>query len=41
MTERPFYYTDGRKPTIPCCSKTDYKPSEEQINLYKENAKNW
>ncbi len=39
--ESPFYYTDGRKPTIPCCSKTDYKPSEEQINLYKENAKNW
>ena len=34
--ETPFYYTDGRKPTIPCCSKTDYKPTDEQISAYLE-----
>jgi len=32
----PFYYTDGREPNIPCCSVTDYKPTEEQIEKYLE-----
>lgn len=34
--ETPFYGTDGSKPTIPCCSKTDYKPTEEQLMRYEE-----
>lgn len=25
----PFYHSDGREPTIPCCSKPDYLPTEE------------
>ena len=32
----PFYYTDGRKPNMPCCSVTDYKPTEEQIEKYHQ-----
>jgi hypothetical protein len=32
----PFYYTDGRKPTQPCCSQTDFKPTEKQIENYKK-----
>lgn len=32
--ETPFWGSDGSAPTIPCCSKTDYKPTEEQINNY-------
>ena len=32
----PFVYTDGTKPTIPCCSKTDYSPTEEQIEKMKQ-----
>ena len=35
----PFHYTDGRKPDIPCCSKTDYKPTDEQIKNYTELIK--
>ena len=27
----PFYGADGSAPTIPCCSHTDYKPTEKQI----------
>ena len=27
----PFYYTDGRAPTIPCCSNSNYAPSESQL----------
>ena len=34
--ETPFYGTDGSKPTIPCCSHTDYKPTEIQVKKYKE-----
>ena len=29
----PFYGTDGTKPDIPCCSKTDYAPSKEQMDM--------
>ncbi len=32
----PFYGTDGSKPTIPCCSHTDFKPTEKQIENYKK-----
>lgn len=32
----PFYHSDGRTPTIPCCSRPDYKPSEKQLKLFKE-----
>ncbi len=35
----PFYYTDGREPTIPCCSHPDYKPSELQLEKYTEGLK--
>lgn len=35
----PFYGTDGSKPNIPCCSHTDYKPTQEQINNYLETLK--
>ncbi len=32
----PFWGTDGSAPTIPCCSHPDYKPTEKQLELYKE-----
>lgn len=32
----PFYGTDHSKPTIPCCSKTDFKPTEKQIENHKK-----
>ncbi|MBR6765400.1 MAG: Gfo/Idh/MocA family oxidoreductase [Clostridia bacterium] len=32
----PYYYSDGRTPTIPCCSHPDYKPSELQIANFKK-----
>ncbi|MBP3323713.1 MAG: Gfo/Idh/MocA family oxidoreductase [Clostridia bacterium] len=31
----PFWSTDGKAPTLPCCSVTDYKPTDEQIKKYK------
>lgn len=34
--DSPFYYSDGREPTIPCCSHPDYLPSDEQIKKYSE-----
>lgn len=37
--ETPFYGTDGSKPTIPCCSKADYKPTEEQMQRCEEVLK--
>jgi predicted dehydrogenase len=37
----PFYCTDGRTPDIPCCSKTDYKPTDEQMEAYMELSKSW
>jgi hypothetical protein len=33
--ESPFYYSDGRKPTIPCCSKQDFKPTEAQVKCFR------
>ncbi len=38
--ETPFYGSDGSEPTIPCCSKTDYKPTEEQLKGYLEIINN-
>lgn len=32
----PFYGQDGSKPTIPCCSHTDFKPTEKQVENYKK-----
>lgn len=33
------FYVNGNPPTLPCCSHTDYKPSEKQIELYHELLK--
>ena len=38
-TLSPFYYSDGRRPTIPCCSNIDYKLTQEQIDGYLELMK--
>jgi len=35
-TLSPFWYSDGRAPTMPCCSKPDYKPSEQQIKNFNK-----
>ena len=32
----PYWSTDGKAPTLPCCSVTDYKPTDEQIKGYKK-----
>lgn len=32
----PFYGSDGSKPNIPCCSVTDFKPAQEQIDNFLE-----
>ena len=32
----PFYGTDGTAPSIPCCSHPEYKPTERQLELYRE-----
>lgn len=37
--ESPFYCSDGREPTIPCCTNPDYKPSEKQLELFREVIK--
>lgn len=37
--ETPFYGTDGSKPTIPCCSVTDYSPTKEQFEAYMKVIK--
>lgn len=33
----PFWGSDGSEPNIPCCSHTDYKPTEKQVELYNES----
>ncbi len=33
-TLSPFWYSDGTAPTMPCCSRPDYKPSEQQIENF-------
>lgn len=32
----PFFGTDGTAPSIPCCSHTDHKPTEEQMKMYEK-----
>ena len=32
----PFYGSDGSEPTLPCCSHTDFKPTEKQVEVYRE-----
>ena len=32
----PFYTTDGGVPNIPCCSVTDFAPTDEQVSLYRK-----
>ena len=34
--QTPFCSTDGSKPNIPCCSKPDYSPTDEQIRKMAE-----
>ena len=33
-TLSPFHYSDGREPTIPCCTRPDFKPSDEQVENF-------
>ncbi len=35
-TDTPFVGTKGEEPTLPCCSRTDFKPTDEQLRLYRE-----
>lgn len=37
--ESPFYCTDGREPTIPCCTDPNYRPTEKQLELFREVIK--
>ena len=37
--ETPFYGTNGGEPTIPCCSKHDFEPTEKQVELFLEVIK--
>jgi hypothetical protein len=37
--ESPFYCSDGREPTIPCCTDPNYKPTEKQLELFREAIK--
>ena len=32
----PYYGTDGTPPTLPCCSHPDFKPTDEQMRLYRK-----
>ena len=34
--ESPFYCSDGRVPTIPCCVNPDYKPTDTQLKLFED-----
>ncbi len=36
----PFHGTDGSKPTLPCCSHTDFAPAQIQIDKYMDFLKN-
>ena len=37
---KPFYGDNGEKPTLPCCSHPDFKPTDKQLELYDEIVKN-
>ena len=32
----PFFGTDGSKPTISCCSKSDFQPTKKQVENYRK-----
>ncbi len=32
----PFYGDDGSEPTLPCCSRPDYRPTEEAVEKYRK-----
>lgn len=32
----PFWYSDGTAPNIPCCSRPDYKPTDEQVKRFQK-----
>ncbi|MGM9667830.1 MAG: Gfo/Idh/MocA family protein [Eubacteriales bacterium] len=32
----PFYGSDGSEPNLPCCSKTDYAPTDQQLAEYRK-----
>lgn len=34
--DSPFWYSDGRAPTIPCCSVHDFAPSKLQIEKFEK-----
>ena len=34
-TDTPFWSSDGKAPTIPCCSRPDFLPSEKNLELYE------
>ncbi len=36
----PFVGENGEKPTLPCCSHTDFAPDPEQVKLFHEVLKN-
>lgn len=38
-TASPFYGKNGEAPTLPCCSKPDYSPTESQLALYNESLR--
>ena len=35
----PFFSSDGKEPTLPCCSKEDFQPTKRQVELYLEDLK--
>ena len=35
----PFIGADGSAPTLPCCSHTDYKPTEKQVKDFEDMLK--
>ena len=34
----PFFSANGDAPTLPCCSHTDFAPTEEQVKLFKKQV---
>ncbi len=38
-TLSPFLKPDGSKPDIPCCSHPDFKPTQKQVELFRESIK--
>ena len=34
----PFPGKNGEEPTLPCCSKTDFRPSDAQMKLFKKEV---